>query len=157
MFSTAQQQYIEALIPTYAKAGYKYYVCYTHTNTNSGYFGSTDPDLYALFSKEAISSENAYTYDIEDAAVLVAIRSGNYSSSSTANNGNRLTVTDYTQSKLTIPGYEHIYSNAEFTGSVIQPDFYISNVGDSNVKLQGITFLLCVSLLITIGSKLFRR
>ena len=95
MFSTAQQAYIEALLPTYAKDGYKYYVVYSNTVANSGFYGSTDPDLYVVFSKKAISAKNAYSYGIGDSSILVTVRSGNYSSSSSANNDDRITISCY--------------------------------------------------------------
>lgn len=158
MFSTAQQAYIDALLPTYAKDGYKYYVVYSNNMVNSGYFSSTDPDLYAVFSKEAISAKNAYTYDVGDSSILVTIRSSNYSSSSSANNSDRVVVTDYNAQLLQVPVYEHIYTNAEFTGHTLQPDYYLTTGGETNVQLEALTtIVLAVFVFVAVRKLLFKR
>ena len=144
MFSTAQQSYIEALLPTYAKDGYKYYVVYSDSVSNSGYYFSANPDLYAVFSKEPITAQNGYTYVIEDDSILVSVRTGNYSSSSSAVNSSRVVVTDYAAGTLTVPEYEHIYTNAEFTGHTLQPDYYLASGGETNVQIESISFILLI-------------
>lgn len=158
MFSTAQQAYIDALLPTYAKDGYKYYVIYSNYMANSGYGSSTNPDLYALFSKKAISAKDAYSFDIKDSSILVTVRSGNYSSSSSANNGSRVVVKNFSPGTLSIPQCEHIYTNAEFSGYTLQPDYYLQSGGETNVQLQGYTFLmLIVCCFVILNSLWFRR
>lgn len=144
MFSTAQQAYIEALLPTYAKEGYKYYVVYSDNVANSGYYTSTDPDLYAVFSKERISAQDAYTYDIGDSSIIVTVRSGNYSSSSSAVNTDRIVVEDYAAQTLSINPYEHVYTNAEFETYALQPDYYLASGGETNVQIQGVSFLMLI-------------
>lgn len=155
MFSTAQQAYIDALLPTYAKDGYKYYVVYSNNVNNSGYYTSTDPDLYALFSKETISAQDAYTYDIGDSAILVTIRSGNYSSSNIANNSDRIVVTEYTGNTLQIPVYEHVYTNAAFNEYILQPDYYLASGGETNVQIQSISFIILIAGIFVLLNKLF--
>ncbi len=157
MFSTAQQAYVNALIPTYAKEGYRYYVCYTDSVGNTGYGSSANPDLYALFSKSPISSQDAYTFNLEDSAVLVTIRSGNYSSSSTAVNTARVVASEYTQATLTVDEYEHIYTNAEFEGIILQPDYNLISGGETNVRLESITFIMLVAIFLVGARMLFRR
>lgn len=142
MFSTSQQAYIDALLPTYAKDGYKYYVIYSNNMANSGYGSTSHPDLYALFSKKAISAKNAYSFSVEDSSILVAVRSSNYSSSSSANNSARIVVQDYSPGTLKIPECEHIYTNAEFTGYTLQPDYYLSTGGETNVQIQAISLIM---------------
>lgn len=144
MFSTAQQAYIEALLPTYAKEGYKYYVVYSDNVANSGYYASTDPDLYAVFSKERISAQDAYTYDIGDSSIIVTVRSGNYSSSSSAVNTDRIVVEDYAAQTLSINPYEHVYTNAEFETYALQPDYYLASGGETNVQIQSVSFLMLI-------------
>lgn len=142
MFSTAQQTYIEALLPTYAKEGYTHYVIYTDSVSNSGYYASTDPDLYAVFSKNEITAEGGYSYNIEDGSIILSVRTGNYSSSTNANNSDRVVVTDMSAQTLTVPVYEHIYTNAAFEGHVLQPDYYLASGGETNVQLSAISLLL---------------
>lgn len=158
MFSTAQQEYINTLLPTYAKEGYKYYVVYSNTLVNSGISSSTYPDLYAVFSKSAISAQNAYAYDVPDDAVVVAVRSGNYSSYSSANNDSRVVVKTVTSGyTLEIDNYEHIYTNAEFTGIALQPDYNLISGGETNVRLEAISFILLVSVILSLLGTLFKR
>ena len=155
MFSTSQQAYIDALLPTYAKEGYKYYVVYSNTMVNNNWGTSTDPDLYAVFSKKAISAQDAYTYDVEDSSILVTIRSGNYSSSSSAVNTDRVVVTDYAAQTLSINPYEHIYTNAEFETYALQPDYYLASGGETNVQLQGNTFLILIVVIFLVLNRLW--
>lgn len=144
MFSTAQQAYIDALLPTYAKDGYKYYVVYTDSVSNSSSWYSSEPDLYAIFSKKAISAKSAYSYDIGESSIIVSIRTGNYSSNSSAVNDSRVTVADYTSQTLSIAEYEHIYTNAEFEGHTLQPDYYLASGGETNVQIETISLIMLI-------------
>ena len=158
MFSTAQQAYIDAILPTYAKDGYKYYVVYSDTVSNSGYYYSANPDLYAVFSKKPITAKNGYTYSIQDDSILVSLRTGNYSSNSNAVNSSRVVVTDYAAGTLTVAQYEHIYTNAEFTGHTLQPDYYLASGGETNVQIESISFILLIVCAFLILSRLwFKR
>lgn len=158
MFSTAQQAYIDALLPTYAKDGYKYYVVYTDSVDNSSSWYSTEPDLYAVFSKETISAKSAYSYGVGESSIIVAVRSSNYNSSSTASNVDRITVTDYAAQTLTIPKYEHIYTNAEFTGHTLQPDYYLTTGGETNVQIEALSVIvLAVFFFIALRKLIFKR
>lgn len=142
MFSTAQQSYIDSLLPTFAKDGYKYYVVYTNSLYSGSYYGSTNPDLYFVLSKKSIKAKNGYSYTLESDSIFVSCRTVNYSSSNSANNGNRITVEDYTGNTLNIESYEHIYTNAEFSGVSLQPDIYLSSRGLNNAYQQVISFSL---------------
>ncbi len=157
MFSSNQQAYIDALLPTYAKEGYKYYVCYTNTLVNSSYYYSTDPDLYVIFSQERISAADAYTFDIAEPSILVSVRSGNYSTNSNANNGARVTVSDYSAQELIIQPYEHVYTNAEFESYALQPDYYLGTGGETNVQVQGVSFIILVIAFYIFIRKLWRK
>lgn len=153
MFSTAQQAYIESLIPTYAKEGYRYYV--VHTDTNTGYYNS-DPDLQFYFSKSKISAESAYSFRLPDDFVSVSVRSGNYSSNSS---NARVTVESVSSARtVRIDQYEHIYTNAEFSGETLQPDISLSLRGETNVALQTVSFVLIVILIVSLLRRIiFRR
>lgn len=158
MFSTAQQEYIKALLPTYAKEGYKSYVIYSNTVVSSGISSTTYPDLYAVFSKSTISAQDAYAYDVPDDAVVVAVRSVNYSSYGSVNNDSRVTVKTVSEGyRLNIEKYEHIYTNAEFTGIALQPDYNLISGGETNVRLEAISFILLVSVILSLLGTLFKR
>lgn len=144
IFSTAQQSYIEALLPTYAKDGYTHYVIYTDTVSNSGYYTSANPDLYAVFSKTEITAEDGYNYNVEDDSICVSVRTANYSAGSSANNSDRVIVADYSAQVLTVPEYEHIYTNATFEGHTLQPNYYLASRGETNVQIETISFILLI-------------
>ena len=156
MFNTSQQEYIKTLVPTFAKEGYKYYVAYSDSLYSNNSYSSYRPDLYVLFSKKAISARDAYTYDIQEPSILVSVRSYNYSSYGSANNSARVTVVNFTQSILNIEPYEHIYTNAEFQSVALQPDYNLISGGETNVRLEAISFVLLVSLIISLLSRVFR-
>jgi len=142
VFSTAQQAYIEALLPTYAKDGYTHYVIYTDNVSNNSFYGSTDPDLLAVFSKAEITAEDGYNYNVKNDSIIVTVRTGNYSSSNSANNSDRVVVKDYAAQELTVPVYEHIYTNATFEGHTLQPNYYLASGGETNVQIETISFIL---------------
>ena len=156
MFNTAQQEYIKTLLPTFAKEGYKYYVAYSDSLYSNNSYSSYRPDLYVLFSKKAISATDAYSYDIQEPAILVSVRTYNYSSYNGANNASRVTVVNFTQSTLNIEPYEHVYTNAEFQGVALQPDYNLISGGETNVRLEAISFVLLVSLIISLLGCVFR-
>lgn len=155
MFSTNQTEYVKTLIPTYAADGYKYYIAYTNSDNTTYY--STNPDLYFIFSQDKITASDGYNYTIPEGSVIISIRTGNYSSSSSANNSERVVVNQYVNETLFIDEWEHIYTNAEFTGHTLQPDYNFISGGETNVRLEAITFVLLISVFITVFSKLFRR
>ncbi len=156
MFSTNQIEYIKTFLPSYAADGYKYYVAYTN-NDNSNYY-STNPDLYIVFSKEKIIASDGYNYTVNpEETVIISIRTGNYSSSSSADNSERVEVNQHVNDSFFVDEFEHIYTNAEFSGHTLQPDYNLISGGETNVRLEAITFVLLVSLFITVFSKLFRR
>ena len=156
MFSTNQTEYVKTLLPTYAEQGYKYYIAYTN-NDNTNYY-STNPDLYIIFSQDKITASDGYNYELNpETSVIISIRTGNYSSSSSADNSERVVVNQYVNETLFIDEWEHIYTNAEFTGHTLQPDYNLISGGETNVRLEAITFVLLISVFITVFSKLFRR
>lgn len=154
MFSTAQLEYIKAYLPTYAKQGYKFYLCYSDSNSGGGLGSQTQPDLYIIFSKSEIKQTTLYRYSVGDDSVLLSIRTGNYS---TYNSQARVTVSDETRSNVQINNYEHVFTNAAAQSETVsyQPDFYLSSGGDTNVKLEAVSFILLVSLIVSLLSRVF--
>ena len=130
MFNTAQQEYCDSLIPTMRERGYPYYVAYTNTYTDSAY--RYEPDLYFVFSKEKISASSAYSFTVPQGAIMFIVRTSNYSTSSHAVNTSRVTSQPYVGT-FTVDAYEHIYSNAEFSGNTIQPDILSKGVKQNEI------------------------
>lgn len=152
MFSTAQQAYCDSLIPTMYARGYPYYIAYTYSIPSSGWNQQSVPDLYIVFSKDPITSSNGYSYSVPSDSVRYAIRTNNYSTSSGANNSERMAVSNF-YGNLTVDPYEHIYSNATFTGSTIQPDI-LDKGGKQNEYLQAQGFMLTAFFLFVVFWKI---
>ena len=153
MFSTSQREYIKSIIPTYAKEGYRYYIVFSNSvGSNSGSYYS-EPDLYFYFSKKEITAETAYRFSFESDVLVVSVRCNNYSSYNGANNGPRISVSKSSSKSLNIDVYEHVYTNAKFESVALQPDYNLISGGETNVRLEAITFIL---LFITIFSALSR-
>ncbi len=154
MFSTAQLEYIKAYLPTYAKQGYKFYLCYSDSDSSGGYGSQTQPDLYIIFSKSEITQNSLYSYSVGENSVLLSIRTGNYS---TYNSQPRVTVADETRTTVQINSYEHVFTNAAAQSETVsfQPDFYLSSGGDTNVKLEAVSFILLVTLICSLLSRVF--
>ncbi len=156
MFSTNQINYIQAFLPTYAQQGYKSYIAYTDSTNTSSYY-QTEPDLYIIFSKSEIIASDGYTYSIPAGAVQLCIRTGNYSTSNNSNNSDRVVVRNFTGTKLSVDEFEHIYTNAMFTGHTIQPDVNLLNGGETNVRLEAISYILIFVVGFVFITGLFRK
>lgn len=146
MFSTAQQEIVDAYVPTMLSRGYKYYIAYTHV-TIGDYYTRPDPDLYFVFSKDKITASSAYQYSVPEGSIMVRVRSGNYSTSNYGDNTNRFVQIDYS-GNLSIQVYEHIYTNAEFTGSTIQPDIMKEGSQYNVIQTESAGTLLAAFLLV---------
>lgn len=148
LFNTVQHDFLESFVPTMLQKGYKYYVAYTNTRTNNDYYSNSTPDLYVVFSTSKIVASSAYSYNIPTGSVRLAVRSGNYSTSSSAVNTDRLVKHDFSGT-LNINEYEHVYTNAKFgETAVVQPD--LTKEGSVNHAYDiGSFFLLGVLLVFT--------
>lgn len=156
MFSTNQINYIQSFLPTYAQQGYKSYIAYTDSINTSSFY-QTDPDLYIVFSKSEITAVDGYTYTVPEGAVQLCIRTNNYSSSTNANNSDRVVVQDFTYTTLSIDKFEHVYTNATFSGYTVQPDLNLINGGETNVRLEAISYILIFVIGFVFITGLFRR
>lgn len=158
MFSTIQVEMLSSLVPTMAANGYKYYVAYTYTRTNDSSWGyEAQPDLYVVFSQDKITASNGYTYSVSHGAVRYAIRTANYSSSSSANNRDRI-VKEPFSGVLRVDLYEHIYSNAEYAAeSVVMPDINYRGGGKQLEKTNALGLVSTAVLLFIVFVHVFKR
>lgn len=156
MFSTNQIEVTQTLVNTMRQQGYKYYVAYTNTNTSSGW-NSYVEDLYIVFSKSEITATSGYSYVVPADSLHYAIRTGNYSSSSSAVNNERYVVSYY-EGVLNIDVYEHIYTNAEFGESIlVMPDINYRGAGEQYEKTNGIGLVVTAVLLFVFFCSVFKR
>ncbi len=158
MFNTAQKDIIENLVPLMRKEGYKYYVAYTNTNTDSGYNRTVQPDLYIVFSKSDLSFTSDYTFTCSGESVRFTCRTVNYSSSNYAVNSERI-VKSSVSGNINIKPYEHIYTNAEYQTSVgiRHPDILYSTEGGYAYDVSlAFTVAVCCVLLFSVFSSIIR-
>lgn len=158
MFNTAQKDLIENLVPLMRKEGYKYYVAYTHTATNSGYNYRAEPDLYIVFSDTELSFTSDYTFHCSGNSVRYTCRTVNYSSSQYAINSERI-VKSSVNGNITVQPYEHIYTNAEYQTSVgiRHPDILYTTEGGYAYDVSfALTVAVCCVLLFSVFSSIIR-
>lgn len=146
LFNTAQQDFLNTFIPTLRAKGYRYYVAYTNTNVNNYWGSNTQPDIYIIASAEKITSSSAYRFNCSSGSVRYSVRTVNYSTSNNAVNTERITCTSYS-GNLTVDAYEHIYTNAEFTGSTLQPDILGGEQYADTSYIQAGNFIFAVLLI----------
>lgn len=139
MFSDAQQRYIAALVSN-MRDDYPYYIAYSDFR-----YGDYDnASIYVIFSKEKIKSRGLYSYEVP-AGVRYALITNNYSSYNS--NSARTVVNSFNGGVVTVPAYEFVYTNADFTGSSVQPDINKLYGGDYNAQLQSTNFIFIVACL----------
>ena len=146
LFNTAQQDFLDSFIPTLRAKGYKYYVAYTNTNVNNVWGSTTQPDLYIVASTEEITATSAYRYNCPQGSVRYSVRTVNYSTSNNAVNTDRVTSVAYSGT-LTVNAYEHIYTNAVFTGATLQPDILGGELYAETSYVNSGNFILAVLLI----------
>lgn len=139
MFSDAQQGYISALVAN-MRDEYPYYIAYS--DFRNGNYDS--PSVYVIFTKEKIIAKGLYSYEVSS-GVKYSLITSNYSSYNT--NTARTVVNSFNGGVVTIPIYEFIYTNAEFSSSSVQPDINKLYGGDYNAQLQTTNFIFVVACL----------
>lgn len=112
MFSTSQQDMTKSLTSSYFENGFKYYIVHTNTKLDDSYNNYNFYDLTFYFSKSPINvNNNKFTFS-GDVIKINAI-SRNVSTSNNDNKLNRMNVSTFNGSSVTVPIYEHIYTNAD--------------------------------------------
>lgn len=139
MFSDAQQGYIAALVAN-MRDEYPYYIAYSDFR----YGDYENASIYVIFSKEKITSRGLYSYEVP-AGVRYSLITNNYSSYNP--NSARTVVNSFSGGVVTVPVYEFVYTNADFTSSSVQPDINKLYGGDYNAQLQSTNFIFIVACL----------
>lgn len=153
MFSTAQIEYVKSLVPTMRKNGYDYYIAYTDTVRDS----SNPVDLYILFSKDEITANSLYSYSVPAGSVTYRLITNNASSSSSSNKDPRVSVSTFTGNSLNVDSFEHVYSNAKYSGYSLQPDITKGNEVQLNATLQACSIVVTCALLFSVFLSFFKR
>lgn len=146
MFTAVEMEWLQALIETMYQSGYKYYLARTVTERNNNY------DVVVLFSRSPITGNGLYSYTATD-AVVYSYDSSGYSYGS-EDSGARVAVSSH-NGNYTVPQYEHVYTNAEFSGATLQPDIRQTG-GANNEPIQAVPLLVALLVLVLIGFRIFR-
>ena len=156
MFSTTQDNILKTLVPVMRRQGYKYYLAYTNTDTQSSWNSSSKVDLYVIFSSEEIVANNQYSFTVPADSVRYSIRSSNYSSGTNAVNTARY-VSEAYSGNVNIQAYEHVYTNAEFSSYSVQPDILYESQGGYLYEGVISASILCSILILFIVFRSFIR
>lgn len=148
MISAIQREVIEGLVLTMYEKGYTYYLANTQYRTDNN-----NPDLIVYFSQKEIKANSLYSYQI-NGGVKYSINSSNYS---TSNNAQRYQVTNVNTVTISINNYEHIFTNAMFTTSSVQPKLTIMEEVKSNEKAESLNIVVIVALLVSLVAGWFRN
>lgn len=146
MFSQIEENYIKALINTYKKQGYKYYLCYTITEPNN----NNEYDICLYISKEEIKAINSNTFDLTN-AICIQI-------DSSSRNDNNYNPSTHSRDKIAnsnvtniieVHQAEFIYTNASYnyneTNICVNPDLLLQGSDSFNTLYLSIT---CIVVLI---------
>ena len=145
MFTTAEEQWLKALIETMRGKGYKSYVAYTVTENNN------DTDVIVIFSKETITGTGLYSFTVTD-GVMYSFDSSGYS---TYNGSEARTSVGTFSGNLSVDQYEHVYTNAEFNGTTLQPDIRLTG-GAAYETNQASFYILVLFFLVSVAFRIFR-
>lgn len=146
MFTQTEENYIKALINTYKKKGYNYYLCHTVTEDNNNY------DISLYVSKEEIKAVSGSVFDLTN-AVCIQIDSSsrnnnNYNSS--LHSRDRILNTSVT-TILEVHEAEFIYTNATYTynetNTCVNPDLLLQ--GSDSISSLYLSITCIVVLVIT--------
>ena len=144
MFSAVEIQYLQALVETMRGQGYKYYIARTVTESGN------DFDLEVVFSAKEITAAGMYQYQVRDGVRYRVDSSG----SSTNNRSARVDV-GTANGNYSVPVWEHVYTNAVFDGSILQPD--VRELGGVTHEWQGaVPLLLALLVLVLFVFRVFR-
>lgn len=143
MFSTAELDYIKALINSYSASGYKYYLCHTITESNN------DNDFCIYFSKEEIKANNHNSFSVKD-ALIIYVDSSNYYNTTNS----KVQFVNYYTGDVNISVKEYIYTNAkvtfEYTSYALNPDISI-NYNYNHLSMISICIVTILFLYIVIS------
>lgn len=150
MWSTANENYVKFLVESNRKE-YPYYIAHTCTYWNvSG--SSAYPSFKVYFSKEPITASGLYSYVLPSNTVVYSVISGNANS----NYHDARVTTNVTSGNLRLDNYEFVYTNAEFSGSTIQPDI-LATTQVTQSHFDGVSLILLVVLLVSAVVRFIRR
>lgn len=136
MWNDSYKDYVKELVKTNYKE-YPYYIAHTCT-----YWGINNTAVYpsfkVYFSKEPIQANDLYNYTLKGDSLCYSVIGGN----GNQNYHDSRVTTANALGNVKINDYEFIYTNAEFTGSTVQPDILATtSVSQSHFDAVGLIIL----------------
>lgn len=146
MFTQAEENYIKALINTYKKQGYNYYLCHTITETNNNY------DICLYVSKEEIKSISSSVFDLTNAiGIYIDSSQRNDNAYNPSIHSRDLMFDGNITTIVNVNDAEFIYTNAIYTYSetstVVNPDLLVQ--GSESVEMFNMIAVIELVLIIT--------
>jgi hypothetical protein len=138
MLTAVEMEYVRALVETMRGKGYKHYVCNTVTETGNV------RDIQLVFSTEPVTANSLNSFVVVG-GVRYLVDSSGYAAAQGGHN--RVAVSAYSGT-LVVPDYEFIYTDAEFSGTSVQPD--LRQLGGSENETGQAVFLLVALLFLTL-------
>lgn len=145
MFSAQELEWLKALIETMRGKGYMHYVAHTVTQNNN------DSDVVVIFSQEPIIGNGLYRFTVAD-GVMYTLDSSGYSAY--GDNDARTKVSSYS-GNLNVADTEFVYTNAEYSGTTLQPDIRYTGGVISETNQAGF-YLLTLLFLVVVVLNIFR-
>lgn len=145
MTDQATQEYIKDLILTYREQDYEYYLVYS---VYYRYSVDDRPDFYIVFSKDEITTQDGYTYNLPSDRVALALRR--------SPDDSELSIEPVSVSgTVRIGNGVFCYTNSTNTGTVIQPDI-IAERGVPSEAFYGVSICFGVVLAVVCVSRVWR-
>lgn len=150
MWNDSYRDYVKQLVLS-NRNEYPYYIAHTCTYWGINNSGSY-PTFKVYFSKEPFTASGLYSYVCPSDTVVYSVVGG---SANTNYHNARVSTSSY-NGTLKIDEYEFVYTNAEFTGSTIQPDI-LASADISQSHFDGVSLILLAVLLASVVAKLIKR
>lgn len=155
MLTDIQLTYAQSLINTYRQSGYTDYIL-TEATRNVGNTGTYQPyTMFLYLTKGKFTAQSSTRFQSDDTVIRVSIDTTNYNANS--NNDAMLAYDTLTSAVVTLQDYYTVYTNAEYTESVIyrKPDL-LEREGVQTNAVNTVSFLLLVAVLTAVFIRILR-
>ena len=150
MLSRDNYEYAKQLIES-NRGEYPYYILSTNSNISDSY-DYQSPAFKIYFSDKPITANGRYSFSFQGNTLVYSVISSN---ASKQYHSERVKISTYNSTSLTVNEYEFVYTNAEFKTGSIQPDILAtSSVAQSH--FDSVSLILLVVLLSSVVFRILR-
>lgn len=150
MLSRDNYEYAKQLIES-NRGEYPYYILSTNTNISDSYdYQAATFKIY--FSDKPITANGRYSFSFQGDVVVYSVISSN---ASKQYHSERVQISSYNSTSLTVNNYEFVYTNAEFKTGSIQPDV-LATASVAQSHFDSVSIILLVVLLSSVVFRILR-